>query len=282
MKGDLCILTAREDGKLKALLPLTRRRNALYSLCEHKTDSNFYYLADKQVIPPLMNYWASNGIQEVLLTNVLADGDLFDDNWSVIKRSVCPILSLEPDWQNGIAKKIRKNVAYTERHLSKEGKIDHNFFPPEPNRMMQLFEMNKKWWEKRGFPGIAATEKELSFFHDVANTLSPSIIFSTLTLNDAPISHLLFFRREKTLMYYAGGHSQEHTSCSIGALHLLTAMRRAQADFGTHGLDFLRGNEGYKQDFGAINSYEVFDLKFKLPSIPQMQPSGVEWLEVRP
>ena len=74
----------------------------------------------------------------------------------------------------------------------------------------------------------------------------------TLNLSGQPAAGLITFRSARGLLAWGAGYSQEHASWSPGVVAFAMAIRDAIGR-GDRVFDFLRGDQRYKYDLGAVD-----------------------------
>jgi CelD/BcsL family acetyltransferase involved in cellulose biosynthesis len=79
-----------------------------------------------------------------------------------------------------------------------------------------------------------------------------SLRLSFLTIADRRIAAGLMFRSAGDYLYYNAGVDPDARDLSPGVLMVAEYIRRALAE-GARRLDFLRGNESYKYEWGAVD-----------------------------
>jgi CelD/BcsL family acetyltransferase involved in cellulose biosynthesis len=85
-----------------------------------------------------------------------------------------------------------------------------------------------------------------------ADGYAGSLRLSFLTVGDARIGASVHFETADSILYYNAGVDPEHRTLSPGVLMVEGLVRRV-LETGRTRLDFLRGNEGYKYEWGAVD-----------------------------
>jgi CelD/BcsL family acetyltransferase involved in cellulose biosynthesis len=75
---------------------------------------------------------------------------------------------------------------------------------------------------------------------------------SFLTLDTRRIAASVFFETDDSILYYNAGLSPEARSLSPGVVMVERLVQRA-LETGKRRFDFLRGNEPYKYEWGAVD-----------------------------
>jgi CelD/BcsL family acetyltransferase involved in cellulose biosynthesis len=119
--------------------------------------------------------------------------------------------------------------------------------------LQQLIEMHQRRWNSVNQPGSFATQTFRSFIHDVANGFRQSgrLHLPTLHLGDHTISaELHFLTANNELLCYSSGYDIDFAHHEPGRLLLVQTIRDLYRN-DWQGIDFLRGEETYKQRFGG-------------------------------
>ena len=174
----------------------------------------------------------------------------------------CPYLPLAPTWdafRATLGKKLRQNVGYYARALEKQYLVDYRVADAETLEadLDEFFELHQRRWNQRWLPGAFASRQARHFHADVAKSLlrSGNLRLHTLTLDGEVRAALYCFQKGRVCYYYLGGFEPSMARLSLGTVLTAHAMRHSIEQDGATEFDFLRGNEGYKYRWGALDRY---------------------------
>lgn len=102
------------------------------------------------------------------------------------------------------------------------------------------------------------------FFKELLSTSIPgwSQRLATLTLNGITVASVFIFENNEQVLLYNSGFDPEHKFYSVG-LMLKAWLIRYAIESGKKRVDFLRGNERYKYDLGAVDC-KLYRFQFNL------------------
>jgi len=181
------------------------------------------------------------------------------DGWSdnVGEHEICPVLPIEgagDELQNLISTHFRKKLRYYRRSLERLGSVSVE--TPTAKTldafMEALFTLHAARWQRRGLPGMLATDVDQSFHRDAACAmLDAGVLRMYATRVDDRIVAIFYgFASHGTTYYYLSGYDPELEKLSIGTLIVAHALEQAVREGGKV-FDFLRGAEEYKYTWGA-------------------------------
>jgi CelD/BcsL family acetyltransferase involved in cellulose biosynthesis len=176
----------------------------------------------------------------------------------------CPYLPLPGDWETfrrGLGKKLRQNIGYYERGLAKVYEVSWRTATQETLAadMDAFFDLHQQRWERRWMPGAFASRTARAFHADVARRLLDAgmLRLHTLSLDGEVRATLYCFQKGGTCYYYLGGFDPALAKLSIGTVLTAYAIRYAIEQDRATEFDFLRGDEGYKYRWGAVDRYNA-------------------------
>ena len=176
------------------------------------------------------------------------------------REDVCPVLTLPdvPDFDGYLAtlgKKDRHEIRRKLRRAEAAGEVRLDD-APDPLRDLDAFiELHQKRWGAEGLfrptPGGAASRR---FFARLLELLGAdgTARLTFLTVGGRRIASGVHLETPDGYLYYNGGIDPDARELSPGVLMVARYIERAIAA-GKHRLDFLRGDEGYKYGWGAID-----------------------------
>jgi hypothetical protein len=179
----------------------------------------------------------------------------------ILPEDVSPVLELPGDWDTylmSLRKKDRHELRRKVRKLEGRDDVRWSLVPSrDPAAMtegmhsfLDLHRMSGA--DKAGF----MDDHMASFFLKMASELAETgwLDLAILEVSKQPASAYLSFSYGDRLYLYNSGYSQEFASYSAGVALLAYRIHKAILQ-GFRYFDFLRGDEPYKYDFGAKDTY---------------------------
>jgi CelD/BcsL family acetyltransferase involved in cellulose biosynthesis len=182
--------------------------------------------------------------------------------WFVTRETedVCPILTLQPgmDFEGYLGtldKKERHEVRRKIRRAEAAGEVKLERSADPLADLDAFVELHQKRWGVEGlFPeteGGAASRKFFAgLFGECADTGIVDLSF--LTVGGRRIAAGVTFDDDKAVYYYNAGVDTDARELSPGVVMVACYIQRA-IELGKTRLDFLRGNEPYKYEWGAVD-----------------------------
>ena len=270
------ILTAHEGDRLRAIWPLTRRRERLWTVLRsfgHPVPQTASVLIDAGISDPqavaqsflhhirkseladaaeLVPAFASSGLvrlpDEIPLDEV-ADGTM-----------LAPMVDLRrwrDDWTGPapISKKMRKELARKRRQLEELGPVEARFARDGAERLALLetvLAWKKEWLRARGLVSLAldsaSTRRMLEAF--AGDPASPMII-SVLTVDHTPVAVELGFTDSRYCFAYLASYAPELQAHGPGSV-LIADTLSMLAGQGVEFYDLMQPVEGYKRIWSHI------------------------------
>ena len=182
------------------------------------------------------------------------------EGWTlnVEREDVCPVLTLPPgvDFDGYLAtlgKKDRHEIRRKIRRAETLGEIRLTD-SPEPLADLEAFiDLHQRKWGDDGlFPPTPGGDMSRVFLRRLFEEHGPEgpIRLSLLTVADRLIAAGILFLTQDGYLYYNAGVDPEARDLSPGVLMVAAYIQRAITE-GCHRVDFLRGNEPYKYEWGA-------------------------------
>jgi CelD/BcsL family acetyltransferase involved in cellulose biosynthesis len=183
--------------------------------------------------------------------------------WFVTREQedVCPIVTLAPgaDYEGYLATlggkerhEIRRKVRRAE--AAGEVKLERSV---NPIRDLDAFvELHQKRWGAEGlFPPTDGGAASRQFFAGLFEDCAPSglVDLSFLTVGGRRIAAGVTFDDGEAVYYYNAGVDPDARELSPGVVMVARYIQRA-IELGRSRLDFLRGDEPYKYEWGAVDS----------------------------
>ncbi|MES2460855.1 MAG: GNAT family N-acetyltransferase [Armatimonadota bacterium] len=176
----------------------------------------------------------------------------------------CPYLPLAETWdafRASLGKKLRQNIGYYARALEKQYIVEYRLADAQTldADLDEFFELHQRRWNQRWLPGAFASRRARAFHTEAARSLlqSGNLRLHTLTLDGEVRAALYCFHKGKTCYYYLGGFEPSMARLSLGTVLTAHAMRHSIEKDNAAEFDFLRGNEGYKYRWGALDRYNA-------------------------
>ncbi len=198
----------------------------------------------------------------------------------------CPQIALPPDWDTYLAslgKDERHELRRKMRRALAAGRVEHRVFRrPEdlPSVLPVFYQLHRKSHEAKA---RFLTRTMEAFFDDLAYQFARRgwLRLAIFELDDVPVAATLSFQRQQTTYLYNSGFDPDFRHLSVGIVLLGLEIQQLLQE-GVRRYDFLRGNEPYKYDFGAKDSY-VYSLTVSVrpgQSLPDML-AGIQSLQAR-
>jgi CelD/BcsL family acetyltransferase involved in cellulose biosynthesis len=185
-----------------------------------------------------------------------------DSCWLVTREreDVCPVLTLPAGvdfegYLDTLDKKERHEVRRKMRRASAAGRIA---LEPSADPLADLdafVELHQKRWGAEGlFPPTAGGAASRRFFAGLFETCAPTGIMALcfLTVGGRRVAAGVTFDDGKSTYYYNAGVDPDARELSPGVVMVASYIQRA-IELGRTRLDFLRGNEPYKYEWGAVD-----------------------------
>ena len=178
----------------------------------------------------------------------------------VEREDVCPVVTFPPDvdiegFLSTLGKKERHEIRRKVRRAEAVGEVRLTD-STDPLADLELFiDLHQKRWGEKGlFPATRGGEQSRVLVRRLFELFGADGPFrlTTLTVGDRAIACGLHFETETDLLYYNAGIDPEARELSPGVLMIYAFVRRA-LERGIRRMDFLRGDEPYKYEWGAVD-----------------------------
>jgi CelD/BcsL family acetyltransferase involved in cellulose biosynthesis len=189
-----------------------------------------------------------------------------DHDWTlnVEREDVCPVVTLpsEGGWDEYLGtleKKARHEIRRKLRRAEESGPVVLSDSPDPASDLAAFIELHQKRWGADGlFPKTSGGDQSQIFFWRLfelfgaeGSEQSP-LRMTFLTVGDRRIAAGIHFETADGYLYYNAGIDPDARDLSPGVVTTARYLQRALAA-GKRRLDFLRGDEGYKYDWGAVD-----------------------------
>lgn len=205
--------------------------------------------------------------QQSFLRSLLLKGlDEFGIKYAITNHSVCPIITLEDDWQEYLDRmsgnsryKVRKFLkkAYGSKHKVFDIERVNNWKGGLP-LYEKLVELHQKRWNKAGYPGAFIETRYYNFLKEISRLFisrgwAELVATRTPKDNDECVAvDLIFkFKKDVSLVHRAFDVEAETSDESPGNVLLYDSVKNGISE-NYNVFDFLRGAESYK--FRSANS----------------------------
>ena len=144
------------------------------------------------------------------------------------------------------------------RRAERSGPVTLRHLPLEPSTVDRFIDLHQARWGAAGlFPATADGERSRTLIHrltELEAALGPAaqLLFAEVSVGDRVIAASVAFDDGTTCCFYNAGMDPAARDLSPGVI--ATAMLiRDRIDAGTRRFDFLRGDEAYKYEWGAVD-----------------------------
>ncbi|MBS4224754.1 GNAT family N-acetyltransferase [Lederbergia citrea] len=240
------------------------------------------YSAEKILSEALDKIYEGKSNWDCIIWGDIPENSFFDsflnthlsEEYAMIERKradVCPFLILNKDVEEVILKfdkKLVKEVLSKERKLKRDGSLNYckvvTADEIEPI-MNKLFELHCERWEKTNTPSRFRLKEEREHALLAAKNLFNSNLLhlSYLIHNDEIVAVECAKTDGKKIYLYLTAFNIKFKRYSVGNLLLYNLILEACKE-GYEIVDFTRGNESYKQQWGTIDKYNVNYVFFNL------------------
>jgi len=175
---------------------------------------------------------------------------------------VCPAIELPADWAALLArldKKTRHEVRRKLRRAERAGHLELRYLPLGPEAADGFIRLHQARWGAAGLFGDSEDGRRSRLFLrrlaelEGAEGPSAGLHLGEVTMDGRPIYTLAGFAAAGTCYFYNAGLDPEVLDLSPGIVG--TAMYvRDRIERGDRRFDFLRGDEAYKYDWGAVDT----------------------------
>ena len=185
-------------------------------------------------------------------------------DWIVVQEQeeVCPVVTLpEGDWDDYLAtldKKARHEIRRKLRRAESVGEVTFRQMPLDAASVDAFIELHQKRWGEDGlFPSNEGGERSRRFLHRVteleaAEGDSAELQLGQVLVGDRVIFAGVGFDDGDTCYFYNAGSDTDARELSPGVTGAGAYIRDRMAAGRRH-FDFLRGNEPYKYEWGAVD-----------------------------
>jgi CelD/BcsL family acetyltransferase involved in cellulose biosynthesis len=183
--------------------------------------------------------------------------------WIVTREQedVCPIVTLEPGadfeaYLGTLGGKERHEIRRKVRRAEAAGEVRLESSSRPIDDLDAFIDLHQKRWGEDGlFPATPGGQASRRFFADLFEDCAPAGIvdLSFLTVGGRRIAAGVTFDDGVAVYYYNAGVEPDARDLSPGVVMVARYIQRA-IELGRTRLDFLRGDEPYKYEWGAVDA----------------------------
>jgi hypothetical protein len=176
------------------------------------------------------------------------------------REDVCPVVTLPEGadldaYLSTLAKKARHEIRRKVRRAESTGEIRLDEAGDPLADLPAFIDLHQKRWGDEGlFPDTPGGDRSRVFFRRLFELFGPDDVLrlTFLTVDDRRIAAGIHFETADSALYYNAGVDPEARDLSPGVVLVAKLVERALAA-GLRRLDFLRGDESYKYEWGAVD-----------------------------
>jgi hypothetical protein len=187
------------------------------------------------------------------------------EGWQVHleQEDVCPVLTFEDGdfeaYLSTLDKKARHEIRRKIRRAEAAGTLTFQLLPPTSETVDAFIELHQRRWGSEGlFPETEGGTRSRRFLHRVAELAAAdgptrtTAQFGLLSLDGTPVFSTVGFDDGHTCYFYNAGMDPAARELSPGVTGT-AAYLRDRLEAGRRRFDFLRGDEPYKYEWGAVD-----------------------------
>ena len=181
--------------------------------------------------------------------------------WEVSREleEVCPVLEVDHwDWETylqTLSTKDRHELRRKLRRAEAAGEVEFEEIHDPASGVDEFVAMHQARWGDDGlFPDTEGGARSRRFFRRLAELEGPggTLRIGRLRVGGKPVFMCAGFHDGNAVYYYNAGSDPEARALSPGVIGVAWYLQHGLAA-GTRVFDFLRGNEGYKYTWGAVD-----------------------------
>ncbi|MDR3448278.1 MAG: GNAT family N-acetyltransferase [Alphaproteobacteria bacterium] len=267
-KGELRIVIARKDGKLVGVLPLAVRRGGVLRFVEYAGHEVFDYgdvLAENADVAAALWIYARQAVaHDIVLIKDVHEGALSlgllrgilqqrDSRKNYFLRFDCP--SGEA-WLAAQSRKLRGDARRKTEKMQARGPVTLHVYKngdPVPGQVIDaLYAQKAAWFKARGASGVFSCPAVKGFLHGLAQDAASRgmLYLAWMSCGDTIVACHMGFIRSRVLHLYHTTYDADFGAFSPGNSMMIETIKSA-IDAGLIELDFMRGDESYKQRFAS-------------------------------
>jgi CelD/BcsL family acetyltransferase involved in cellulose biosynthesis len=182
--------------------------------------------------------------------------------WTVVREreDVCPVVTLPEGvdfegYLDTLEKKARHEIRRKIRRAEAAGEVALTESTDPLTDLASFIDLHQARWGERGlFPPNAGGDASRVFIRRLFEAFGPDgpVRLSFLTVGERRVGAAIHFDDGQTLSYYNAGLDPDARDLSPGVIMVARYVAAAIAA-GRRRLDFLRGDESYKYEWGAVD-----------------------------
>ena len=174
-------------------------------------------------------------------------------------RTVCPVVNLPENWEcfrNSLKKSLRKKTEYHIRRLEKDHDVIFGKWESieEINRdLPRFFEIHQQKWQAYGEPGSFVDVRKRLFYETISKRFLGTkwLRVYYLRIDDRIVSILFGIVYNNRFFDLQAAYDLDWQKRSVGTVLLYHSFKQSINE-GMREYDFLRGEEEYKYQWGAV------------------------------
>jgi CelD/BcsL family acetyltransferase involved in cellulose biosynthesis len=185
------------------------------------------------------------------------------ERWDVERtvEDVCPVLELAADWESQLgemARVARHELRRKLRRAERSGPIALRHLPLDAASVGRFIDLHQARWGVKGlFADTPDGERSRIFLHRLAELEAAQgpgarLLIVEVTVGDRVIAAAAAFDDGRTCYFYNAGMDPAARELSPGVI-ATSMLIRDRIEAGTRRFDFLRGDEAYKYEWGAVD-----------------------------
>ncbi len=180
-----------------------------------------------------------------------------DEDLTIEPDTVCSAIPLLRDFEQYWEDRpsgLRRNVR---RYSQKAAELAHLYFDQvdgySGEYLEALLALHTRRWREQGEPGMVKANQSAGFIRQVSQLMAPKqgVMFFALRFQDQIAAVILAFPHRQQLFAYLSAFDPTYNALGVGRILLYRAIKFA-SEAGYKSWNFLRGEEPYKTDWGAL------------------------------
>lgn len=276
----LIILLAHDDGQLIGIAPLMQYTKKIFGFNRNKiaiigtphSDYNSFIISHQiqDCINSLILYlnknhkkWSCMELTDlqndaqytpILKSFSKQTGPLTKCTYKLIPKSYGAFLS-------GLSGNLRRSIEKNSKLIKEDFEVEFlDCSSPQECEvgMNALFDLHQKRWVSKGLPGVLKDSTVKNFHLDVAKSfaLKNKLGLYLLRLSGNPVAALYGFKYQNKFYDYLSGMHPEYSSYGVGNLLRAHVIKDCMLT-GLSEIDFLRGDEAYKNRWKVISKFNT-------------------------
>jgi len=222
---------------------------------------------EKNVWMSVLNYLSTKHTGKILDFSFVKENSFSFDflkplSKKIVPKGTSPYLDLSKSWEGYLSGLKRKNRHEIRRKLRRLERVNYRGYqvdPTEVNRQVFFKLMRRSSFEKEKF----LSKPMEAFFSGFLTGLNKGQIFLWfMDIEDKTVASVLAFKAKDELLLYNSGMDLDYQQLSVGLMSKVLLIKKS-IELGYKKFDFLRGDERYKYDLGAVDN-KLYQLTLEL------------------